>query len=253
MAAAAARVAGRAPRHRPVDPTPLPRRRVPRRRQPHLAVGRRARRPRVPCSASALRRAGVPYVLSGQGLGPLDDVDRALVEQLVGRRGPRSRPATWSAPTLLGGGGADHRRRRAAAGRWTAPSGAAERPTSCSACGRPTTWARARPTSTAGRRSRRLRGRARPVRPRRPFNDQPGVGRGRPRCSRSPAPGRRVGPVAGRRLRRRPAAGRRGAGRRRRRRHALVPRGAAGARRRRAGDARRRLALLRGEGRGAAR
>jgi polysaccharide pyruvyl transferase WcaK-like protein len=33
---------------------------------------------------SALRRAGVPYVLGGQGVGPLDDVDRALVEQLAG-------------------------------------------------------------------------------------------------------------------------------------------------------------------------
>jgi polysaccharide pyruvyl transferase WcaK-like protein len=32
---------------------------------------------------SALRRAAVPYVLSGQGAGPLDDVDRALVEQLA--------------------------------------------------------------------------------------------------------------------------------------------------------------------------
>jgi colanic acid/amylovoran biosynthesis protein len=32
---------------------------------------------------SALRRAGVPYVLTGQGIGPLDDADRALVEHLA--------------------------------------------------------------------------------------------------------------------------------------------------------------------------
>jgi polysaccharide pyruvyl transferase WcaK-like protein len=44
---------------------------------------------------SALRRAGVPYVLSGQGAGPLDDADRALVEQLAaGARAVAARDAT---------------------------------------------------------------------------------------------------------------------------------------------------------------
>jgi polysaccharide pyruvyl transferase WcaK-like protein len=53
--------------------------------------------------ASALRRAGVPYVLGGQGVGPLDDIDRGLVEQLAaGARAVAARdPASAD---LLGAG-----------------------------------------------------------------------------------------------------------------------------------------------------
>ncbi|MBV9951693.1 MAG: polysaccharide pyruvyl transferase family protein [Acidimicrobiia bacterium] len=52
---------------------------------------------------SALRRAGVPYVLSGQGAGPLDDVDRALIEQLAaGARSVAARDQESAA--LLGAG-----------------------------------------------------------------------------------------------------------------------------------------------------
>ncbi len=60
--------------------------------------------PRV-ALASALRRARVPYVLSGQGIGPLDDQDRCLVEQLVA--GARAAATRDPASAELAGGGAE--------------------------------------------------------------------------------------------------------------------------------------------------
>ena len=165
---------------------------------------------------SALRQAGVPYVLSGQGLGPLDDVDRALVDQLA--EGARA-VAARDARSAVGAGGAGHRRRRApargrAAGRDRDALPRAQPPRR-RLRGRDRGRARA-----LGGGGRCVRVRARAHRPRRALQRPARRGRGRHAARAGPHGVSAVGPVAGRGPRPGSPAGGRGAGRRRRGRHA---------------------------------
>ena len=80
---------GRPPRTVDRSTPALPRRRVPGRRQPLVAVGRGLVAP-VPVLASALRTPACRTWYAGKG-SPLDDADRGLVDARRWRR-PRSRP-----------------------------------------------------------------------------------------------------------------------------------------------------------------